>query len=741
MVNPNFYELTLEYVGGFGNITQDLYYDITFFRSEGGAPPVIPTKTSDLINDGEDGIHPFITAQDIPDALIFTSPLVDTAGTITINQSGLSSDGYLSSIDWNTFNDKQDALLGTGFVKSTAGVISYDTNTYYLASNPDGFITSAALTGYVPYIGATQAVNLGAYNLTVNNISVGKGSSTGTGNTAVGGNALLNSTTGEYNSAFGSASSSSNTTGSSNTSIGAVSLQLNTTGSGNSAIGRNSLSKNTTGNSNTAVGTSSLNNNTTGAVNVAIGSDSLFNNTTGFYNSALGVSSLVGNITGNNNSAFGYEAGRYIADKATSATILNNSLMLGWRTSPLANNQTNQIVIGYDAIGAGSNTVTLGNTSIITTRLRGDVQGGSFVKDGGTSLQYLMADGSVSTGPSLTGYVPYTGATGNVNLGTHTLLAHDLVINHPSGSGVAASITKGGSGEALTVVKTSGSGNAASITGGTTLISELNLTTDLADAYIASAATWNAKENPLTFSSPLVRTVNTVSIPKASGGVDGYLSGIDWLVFNGKQDAITLTTTGTSGPATLIGATLNIPQYGGGGGSGVHAQKFIVSGQYINQYVVYSAAPQTSTVIANRLYCMPFFPNQTFTSQSLVINVTTLFAGGLAKVLIFSDLNGVPSSKLYESADFDCSTIGNKTASVTFTFTAGTTYWLGFIANNATNVFTHLLQASVYAFSTNQPFSAATNGYIASTYNSIPSTLGTINYQGGNIPMVSIRNS
>lgn len=36
--------------------------------------------------------------------------------------------------------------------------------------------------------------------------------------------------------------------------------------------------------------------------------------------------------------------------------------------------------------------------------------------------------------------------------------------------------------------------------------------------------------------------------------------------WNAKQDAITLTTTGTSGPATLVGSTLNIPQYSGGGG-------------------------------------------------------------------------------------------------------------------------------------------------------------------------------
>jgi hypothetical protein len=119
------------------------------------------------------------------------------------------------------------------------------------------------------------------------------------------------------------------------------------------------------------------------------------------------------------------------------------------------------------------------------------------VTGAGTSAQYIRGDGSLDTFPSLTGFVPYTGATTNVNLGTHTLTANDLVINHPSGSGAAASISKGGNGEALTVVKGSGSGNAASITGGVTLLDELHLTTDLADAYIASAATWNAKQNAL----------------------------------------------------------------------------------------------------------------------------------------------------------------------------------------------------------------------------------------------------
>jgi hypothetical protein len=89
--------------------------------------------------------------------------------------------------------------------------------------------------------------------------------------------------------------------------------------------------------------------------------------------------------------------------------------------------------------------------------------------------------------PSLTGYVPYTGATTNVNLGTFDLTADVITaetgsfassggidtfaINHSSGSGIALNITKGGNGEGLYINKTSGSGNAA------TIIGTLNATT------------------------------------------------------------------------------------------------------------------------------------------------------------------------------------------------------------------------------------------------------------------------
>jgi hypothetical protein len=58
----------------------------------------------------------------------------------------------------------------------------------------------------------------------------------------------------------------------------------------------------------------------------------------------------------------------------------------------------------------------------------GTLTSASFIKSGGTSSQYLMADGSVTTGPNLSGYVPYTGATANVDLGSRTLSTSYLYV-------------------------------------------------------------------------------------------------------------------------------------------------------------------------------------------------------------------------------------------------------------------------------------------------------------------------
>ena len=133
-----------------------------------------------------------------------------------------------------------------------------------------------------------------------------------------------------------------------------------------------------TGFANTFLGISAGGRNTIGSLNSAVGASALNNNTTGSWNSAVGVSALNNNTTGAGNSAVGVSAGRFIADGITANTVTNNSIYLGVGTRALANNQTNQIVIGNDAIGAGSNTVTLGNVNIVTTVLRGNVTGSRF---------------------------------------------------------------------------------------------------------------------------------------------------------------------------------------------------------------------------------------------------------------------------------------------------------------------------------------------------------------------------
>ena len=104
----------------------------------------------------------------------------------------------------------------------------------------------------------------------------------------------------------------------------------------------------------------------------------------------------------------------------------------------------------------------------------------------GTTAQYIRGNGSLATFPSLTGFVPYTGATADVDLGTHDLTAErgtftnngssdTLTVNHTSGSGYGIIVTKGGNNEALYVSKTSGSGNAMTVVGGRTSLVDLSL--------------------------------------------------------------------------------------------------------------------------------------------------------------------------------------------------------------------------------------------------------------------------
>ncbi len=146
------------------------------------------------------------------------------------------------------------------------------------------------------------------------------------------------------------------------------------------------------------------------------------------------------------------------------------------------------------------------------------------------------------------GYVPYTGATQNVDLGTRTLTSGDLTVNHSSGSGDAVVINKGGNGSGLVINKTSGSGDALEVTGSADISGSLT-----ASSIIKSGGT-------------------ATQFLKADGSVDSntYLTtAVTSITAGTGLDGGTITTTGTINltdtavtPGAYTNANITVDQQG-----------------------------------------------------------------------------------------------------------------------------------------------------------------------------------
>ncbi len=264
-------------------------------------------------------------------------------------------------------------LLGNG--TSALQVVAPGTTGNVLTSNGTTWTSTAPAASGVPYTGATGAVNLGAYDLYVHGIRIGRGNSGVSYNTVVGLAALNANTTGNYNNAFGSQA-----------------LAANVDGFFNSAFGQTALFKNTSGYDNSAYGFNALNGNTTGSNNSAIGSNSLVNSTTGSGNSALGMSALAANTTGSNNTGVGYQA------------------------NVAANNLTNATAIGYGAIVSASNTIQLGNANVTTVNTNGALTAASVTAPIYASTPQVLTDGSTVVWNPTLGLNASVTLAGNRNL-------------------------------------------------------------------------------------------------------------------------------------------------------------------------------------------------------------------------------------------------------------------------------------------------------------------------------------
>jgi hypothetical protein len=170
----NFGFLGFKQIGGSGSTGQSGYTSIyavgqtdLYFNYNTGSTTYRKARFSSiLIGDNTEKLY-YLPASD--GTLALTSQLHDavTIGTanglslsgqvLSLALASTSTTGALSSTDWNTFNGKQAALNGTGFVKISGTTISYDNSTY--------LTTSAAASTYLPLTGGTLS---GALNINLN---------------------------------------------------------------------------------------------------------------------------------------------------------------------------------------------------------------------------------------------------------------------------------------------------------------------------------------------------------------------------------------------------------------------------------------------------------------------------------------------------------------------------------------------------------------------------------------------
>jgi hypothetical protein len=366
---------------------------------------------------------------------------VTGSGTITLaiaTASG-SQNGLLSSTDWTTFNNKQNALTNPVTGTGTSGQVAYFNGTSSITGE-SGF-TWDATNNRLSIGGATPNSNLtvsGSDNTDIFTVLAGANSRLHVGTVTSGTNVYVRSqnnytlnlgvNTTNYLSIFNSGNlfigTSASDAGFRLDVNGTARVQGQLTTTADAVVNGVNIGKGG-GNvdTNTRVGTNALNANTTGLGNTSIGWASLFSNTTGVSNVAIGR-----------------DSGRFIADGTTPNTITNNSIFIGRFTRSNADNQTNQIVIGHQAIGLGSNTIVIGNSGTTFGRWFGN----------------LLIGDSTNTGEQLqvTGTAKITGAaTFSSSVTANSLLVERSASRNMLGIS-SISLPTSGAEEGVAVIKT-----------------------------------------------------------------------------------------------------------------------------------------------------------------------------------------------------------------------------------------------------------------------------------------------
>jgi hypothetical protein len=374
--------------------------------------------------------------------------------------------------------------------------------------------------------------------------------------------------------------------------------------------------------------------------------------TSKWENSSAGYVPYTGAVTTVNLGAQSILAGSFVKAGGTSAQFLKADGSVDSSTYGTGTVTSVALTMPTAFSVAGSPVTTTGTLAVTAT---------------GTTSQYIRGDGSLATFPALTGFVPYTGATADVNLGTHDLAAErgtftnngssdTLTVNHTSGSGYGIIVTKGGANEALYVSKTSGSGNAMTVVGGRTSLVDLALSsvTNTAGDFLTLSGGVVHKRTAaqaLTDIGGQAALTNPVTGTGTSGQV-AYFTGTSAissesnLFWDATNDRLGV---GTNTPATTLEVS------GVGLFTGASLVGNTKNGVYIFDSVITSLAGGSARALQIQALTLSFFTGATYTEKLKVFEngnvvISTIPSDNGAKLQVAGAIKGNFNSNIFGGA-------------------------------------------------------------------------------------------